>query len=267
MTIKGIKRFGVIAPICSLMFAAACSSPAVSNTVTVAEKSAEETTVTSETTTAATTVPRTYDKSCALTFDDGPNTITTPQVLDLLEKYDIPASFFLIGNNINDSSAEVVKRAFDMGCEINSHSKTHSFMNQMEAEDIIAEMDFTSDKIEEITGKRPAFFRPPYIAVNDTMFDNIDLPFIAGIGANDWDDKVSAEDRAKRIIDNASDGCIILLHDSGGNSKTVEALDTIIPTLLDEGYEFLTVTDLFAKNGVEPQGRMVYSNVNQTTMY
>ena len=99
------------------------------------------------------------------------------------------------------------------------------------------------------------------------MFESIDLPFIAGIGANDWDDKVSAEERAKLIIDNASDGCIILLHDSYGNSKTVEALDTIIPTLLDEGYEFLTVTELFEKNGVEPQDKMVYSNVNQTTMY
>lgn len=266
MTTIGIKRFGTIFSICCLMFTSACSSQSDAETVTSAETTAEDTAVTSETTTAA-TVPRTYDKSCALTFDDGPNTITTPQVLDLLEKYDIPASFFLIGNNINDSSAEVVKRAFDMGCEINSHSKTHSFMNQMEAEDIIAEIDFTSDKIEEITGKRPAFFRPPYIAVNDTMFENIDLPFIAGIGANDWDDKVSAEQRAKKIIDTASDGCIILLHDASGNSKTVEALDTIIPTLLDEGYEFLTVTDLFEKNGVEPQDRMVYSNVNQTTMY
>lgn len=266
MTVKRIKRVGVIAPICCLMFATACTSPTPNETSAVTETSASETAETPETT-AATTTPRTYDKSCALTFDDGPNTITTPQVLDLLEKYDVTASFFLVGNNINDSSAEIVKRAFDMGCEINSHSKTHSFMNQMEAEDIIAEMDFTSDKIEEITGKRPAFFRPPYIAVNDTMFENIDLPFIAGIGANDWDDKVSAEERAKRIIDNASDGCIILLHDASGNSKTVEALDTIIPTLLDEGYEFLTVTDLFEKNGVEPQDRMVYSNVNQTTMY
>lgn len=248
---------------CCLMFTAACASSA-ENEPMQSETLTEETVQAMTETTAP---PRTYDKACALTFDDGPNTLTTPQVLDKLEQYGVTASFFLIGNNINDSSADVVKRAYDMGCEINNHSMTHSYMNKMEADKITDEINNTSDKIEDITGERAKFFRPPYIAVNDTMFESIDLPFIAGIGANDWDDKVSAEERAKLITDNASDGCIILLHDSYGNSKTVEALDTIIPTLLDEGYEFLTVTELFEKNGVEPQDRMVYSNVNQTTMY
>lgn len=263
MNRNSIKRTIPAILACFFMFTTACSVPGEDDTMqneTLPEETVQPLTET-------TVPPRTYDKSCALTFDDGPNDLTTPQVLDKLEQYGVTASFFLIGNNINDSSAEVVKRAYDMGCEINNHSKTHSYMNQMEADKIADEINFTSDKIAEITGERAKFFRPPYIAVNDTMFESIDLPFIAGIGANDWDDKVSAEERAKRIIDNASDGCIILLHDSYGNSKTVEALDTIIPTMLDEGYEFLTVTELFEKNGAEPQDRMVYSNVNQTTMY
>lgn len=186
----------------------------------------------------------------ALTFDDGPNTTTTDQILDLLQKYQVRASFFLIGTNINDESAEVVKRAYDMGCEIDNHSKTHSYMNEMSAEDIIAEVQYVSDKVEEITGQPTLFFRPPYIAVNSTMYDSIDMPFINGYGCNDWDESVSVEARIRGVTRHAQDGLIILLHDAQGNDQTVEALDTIIPTLLDEGYQFVTVAELFEAKGV-----------------
>lgn len=137
----------------------------------------------------------------SLTFDDGPNTDTTNEVLDLLVKYNVRASFFLIGNNINDESAETVKRAYDLGCEINNHSKTHSDMTKMTAEDIKAEIDFVSDKVREITGEPTTFFRPPYIAVNNTMYESIDMPFIAGIGCNDWEDSVTADMRVKKSKD------------------------------------------------------------------
>lgn len=190
----------------------------------------------------------------ALTFDDGPNTTTTNEVLDLLEKYGVRASFFLVGNNINDDTAEVVKRAYDMGCEINNHSKTHSYMDKMTAEDIRAEIAFVSDKVKEITGEPTAFFRPPYIAVNDIMYENIDMPFIAGVGCNDWEDSVDAELRVKRIKRQLRDGVIILLHDAQGNSQTVEALDTLIPFMLEEGYQFATVSELFEAKGVEISG-------------
>lgn len=190
----------------------------------------------------------------ALTFDDGPNTTTTNQVLDLLDKYQVRASFFLIGDNINDESAKVVKRAYDMGCEINNHSKTHSYMNKMTAEEIKAEVDFVSDKVKEITGEGTAFFRPPYIAVNDTMYDNIDMPFISGYGCNDWEDKVTVDRRLKTLRRHIADGIIILLHDVQGNDKTVEMLDTLIPELLEEGYQFVTVSELFEAKGVEISG-------------
>ena len=170
-------------------------------------------------------------KYIALTFDDGPNATTTNDVIDKLEKYDIVASFFLIGNNINDESAKAVKRAYDLGCEINNHSRTHSNMTELSAEDIRAEFEYTDEKVYEITGEHTKFFRPPYISVHQIVFDNIDVPFIAGIGANDWEDRVTAEMRAKMILKQAKDGDIILLHDAEGNSMTVEALDTIIPEI------------------------------------
>ncbi|MDE5564823.1 MAG: polysaccharide deacetylase family protein, partial [Oscillospiraceae bacterium] len=124
-------------------------------------------------------------KLIALTFDDGPNTTTTAAVLDVLEKYDVTASFFLIGDNITDESAAMVRRAYDIGCEINSHSRTHSYMSGMTAEEIRGEIEYTDNAVYEIIGTYPQFFRPPYIDVSQTMYDAIDKPFICGIGCGD----------------------------------------------------------------------------------
>ena len=190
----------------------------------------------------------------AITFDDGPNATTTMEVLDILEKYQVRASFFLIGTNINDEPAKSVKRAFDLGCDIESHSKTHSYMDKMTADEIKDEVAYVNDKVKEITGTTPKFFRPPYIAVNDTMYENIDMTFISGNGCNDWDDKVTAEYRAKYLEKKAADGVIFLLHDAEGNSKTVEALDKAIPILLEKGFQFATISELFELKGIEISG-------------
>lgn len=190
----------------------------------------------------------------AITFDDGPNATTTMEVLDILEKYQVRASSFLIGTNINDESAKSVKRAFDLGCDIENHSKTHSYMDKMTADEIKDEVAYVNDKVKEITGTTPKFFRPPYIAVNSTMYDNIDMTFISGLGCNDWDDKVTAEYRAKYLEKKAADGVIFLLHDAEGNSKTVEALDKAIPILLEKGFQFATISELFELKGVEISG-------------
>jgi len=190
----------------------------------------------------------------AITFDDGPNATTTMEVLDILEKYQVRASFFLIGTNINDESAKSVKRAFDLGCDIENHSKTHSYMDKMTADEIKDEVAYVNDKVKEITGTTPKFFRPPYIAVNSTMYENIDMTFISGNGCNDWDDKVTAEYRAKYLEKKAADGVIFLLHDAEGNSKTVEALDKAIPILLEKGFQFATISELFELKGIEISG-------------
>ena len=244
-------------------------------TATAIEQQPPQTTTAATTAAITTTAPAEQPEEAvevryaALTFDDGPNTVTTPAVLDVLEKYGITASFFLVGSNINDDTAEVVKRAYDMGCEINNHSKSHPYMNEMTAEEIIEEFTYTDDLIYEITGERSKFFRPPYIAVSQDMLDNIDVPFVSGIGCNDWDDKVTVERRHAMIMRQVKDGSVILLHDAAGNSKTVEALDLIIPDMLAQGYKFVTMSELFDTYGVEISGddEKIYSNVHQTTMY
>ena len=84
---------------------------------------------------------------------------------------------------------------------------------------------------------------------------------ICGNGAEDWLDEISAEERSKRIIEQARSGMVILLPDMEGNFRTVQALDTIIPELKKQGYTFVTVSDLFAKCGVTPQHGKIYTNV------
>ena len=200
----------------------------------------------------------------ALTFDDGPNTVITPQVLDILEKEGIVGTFFLIAQNINPESAEMVRRAVSLGCEIENHSVTHPFMDKLSVEEIREEVQTCTDRIVEITGRVPQFFRPPCIAVSQAMYDNIDLTFICGMGCEDWVPTVTAQERIDRVLANAADGQIVLLHDMEWNVNTVEALKTIVPELKKRGYEFATVSQIFKMKNVTPQRGWLYSNVLQT---
>ena len=199
----------------------------------------------------------------ALTFDDGPNTVITPRVLDILEENGAVGTFFLIAQNINPESAEMVRRAVAMGCDIENHSVTHSFMDEMTPEQIREEVKTGSEKITEITGRTPEFFRPPFIRVSQDMYDNIDLTFICGAGCEDWVPEVSAQTRIDRVLANAEDGQIVLLHDMEWNVNTVEALKTIVPELKKRGYRFVTCAQLFAEAGVTPVHGRLYSNVYQ----
>ncbi len=202
-------------------------------------------------------------KLIALTFDDGPNTVTTPLVLEKLKEYGVTASFFLIADRITDESAKIAHEAFLMGCEINNHSKTHSDMTKLTREEVVAELEYTTEKIIEITGKAPRFFRPPFILYNQTMFDATDMTFICGVGAMDWVPEVTSADRAERILGSVKHGDVILLHDMEGNQNTVDALDTIIPELLKNGYIFVTVSDLFDKLAISPKRGVIYTSVFQ----
>ena len=196
-------------------------------------------------------------KYISLTFDDGPNLgddHTMNDMLDLLEKNDVAGSFFLIGNKINDENAKVIKRAFDMGCDIENHSWTHLDMTKLTREEILDEYNKCDEAIIKITGKKPEFFRPPYIAVNDLMHQVIPTPFIQGHGCKDWEPDVSAEERIKMLEEGTKDGVLYLLHVMEGNINTLKALEYLIPKLKKEGYTFVTVPEMFRIKGISFQG-------------
>ncbi|MCR5826897.1 MAG: polysaccharide deacetylase family protein [Bacteroidales bacterium] len=205
--------------------------------------------------------PQEPAKYLALAFDDGPNLTTESKMLDVLEKHKVPATFFLIGSNIDDDSAENMKRAVSLGCELGNHSFTHPMMSRMDEDQVKEEVEATSDMIEKITGQRPKFFRPPYINVKPEMYDWIDLTFICGKGCEDWVATVGKEARLKGIIENAEPGAIYLLHDFEGNEATVEALDEAIPVLKEQGYTFVTLSQLFEKQKCTPDGHTMYTVV------
>ncbi|MDE5818283.1 MAG: MATE family efflux transporter [Lachnospiraceae bacterium] len=190
------------------------------------------------------------EKLAALTFDDGPSAGTTMEVLSVLEEFHEVGTFFLIGQNINEQTEKSVKHALELGCEIENHSWSHSAMPELSAEQMREEVARTTREIVRLTGREPIFFRPPYIAVSDEMYRQIPLTFIAGVDCEDWNDSVSAEERADRIQENVRDGAVILLHDMEGNHQTVEALRLIIPRLRKMGYRFVTLEQLFREKGV-----------------
>lgn len=211
-----------------------------------------------------TQAPEVTVKLVALTFDDGPSPNTTRDVLDKLKKHEVVASFFLLGKSITTNSKPIMERMLEMGCEINNHSWSHTNMTTLTAEEIKKEVEDTNQKIFEMVGVTPKFFRPPYIAVNATVYSSISLPFINGISCNDWDASVSAEKRAETVLSLVKDGSIILMHDSEGNKNTVKALDIIIPELKARGYEFVTVSQLFEYKGVDPNKKnMLWSQVTK----
>lgn len=202
-------------------------------------------------------------KMVALTFDDGPSG-TTSEVLDVLQRYNAVATFFLIGQNVNGNMKATMQRQLNMGCELACHSYTHSDMGNMGAWQVQNEINQCVNAIKGQVNTDIKFFRAPYLSTSNTMFQNINLTFIQGISCNDWESYVSAEQRKNTILNNVSDGSIVLLHDFQGNSNTVQALPGIIEGLRNQGYTFVTVSDLFKYKGVNPNvGYKVWSNVYQ----
>jgi peptidoglycan/xylan/chitin deacetylase (PgdA/CDA1 family) len=200
-------------------------------------------------------------KLVALTFDDGPSQ-TTSQVLDVLQRYNAVATFFLIGQNVNSNMKSTMQRQLNMGCELACHSYTHSDMGNMSAWQVQNEISQCVNAIKSQVNTDIKFFRAPYLSTSNTMFQNINLTFIQGITCNDWESYVSAEQRKNDVLRNTTDGTIVLLHDFQGNDNTVQALPGIIEGLRNQGYTFVTVSDLFKYKGVNPNvGYKVWSNV------
>lgn len=206
-------------------------------------------------------------KYISLTFDDGPNLgddSTMNDMLDILEKHGVTASFFLIGNKINENNIKVIKRAFEMGCDIENHSWTHPVMSNLSKEEIQKEYELCDKAIIKITGKKPEFFRPPYMAVSPLMHEVIETPFICGVGCQDWEADVSAEERFNKLMQARQDGVLYLLHVMEKNTATLEAVDRIIPILKEEGYTFVTVPQMFKiKDQANPKKGQLWSLVNQ----
>ena len=180
----------------------------------------------------------------ALTIDDGPSPIYTPQILQILEKYKITASFSMVGENVTYYLG-VARDVADAGHVIVNHTWDHANLAALTESQTRAEIANASDAIHRAVGRTPTIFRAPYGAWSRTT-----LEYCASekLMALDW--SVDPRDWARpgvskivsNIMKNTATGSIILEHDGGGDrSETVAALKIAIPRLLDEGYHFRSV--------------------------
>lgn len=201
-----------------------------------------------------------YDKFIALTFDDGPSTLT-PKILDILEEYDATATFFVIGNQVGSTTEPIIRRAVSMGCEIANHSFTHPYMSKLSPEEQIAEAQKTTSAIEQYA-PTPKYFRPPYMDADEITHSVVPQIFIGGLCPSDWDSNVSAEERYEGLLERAKDGVIFLLHDFKDNVGTTEALARVLPTLQAQGYGFVSVSELFTIKNVTPQKGIIYRSAD-----
>lgn len=197
-------------------------------------------------------------KQMILTFDDGPDPEYTPQVLDILSEYHVPATFFLVGMEAEDN-IPLVKRIYREGHEIGNHSFTHPNMAEISTKRAILEMEATRLLIECITGHSTIMFRAPYNADSqpETMQELIPvalsrtknyLTIGESIDPEDWQEGINADSVFNRVVRYQENGNIILLHDAGGNrSATVKALPRIIEYFQKKGYTFTTVAQILRK--------------------
>ncbi len=187
----------------------------------------------------------------ALTFDDGPNPSYTSQILALLQKFGVKATFFDIGYLVKDYPALVLQE-YRAGHIVGEHSWSHPDLTHLSVSNVRAQLSVASDAIQSAIGRRPTFFRPPYGAVNSTVMQQAKALNLSVIVWNDdpqdWS-MPGVKVIIQRAIGQAHNGTIILMHDGGGNrSQTIAALPTIISTLQERGFHFVTIPQLVQDN-------------------
>ena len=187
------------------------------------------------------------EQKIALTFDDGPHKAYTEEILEILDEYGIKATFFVVGSNA-EKHPELVKREMEAGHEIGNHTYSHPHLTNIEADTLYREMLETETILMNLTEFRPKLFRPPegvYSQTVSTTLERLDyIPILWTVDTNDWK-KPTAEAIAQTVVEHTEPGVIILCHDFvSGKSNTPAALRIFIPKLMEQGYQFVTVSEL-----------------------
>ena len=194
----------------------------------------------------------------AFTFDDGPYYSVDSRILDTLQAYGGRATFFIVGSRVNDYK-DTLKRIRDSGSEIGNHTFNHKNLEKISPEEVTSQIEMTNDAVEAVTGFRPKLVRVPYGAFKGQVPGLVSYPMIQwNIDTQDWSSK-DKDAIAASVLSQARDGSIILMHDL--YSATAEAFETVIPLLAAQGYQFVTVSEMYAAKGVPLEAGQVYFNI------
>lgn len=197
----------------------------------------------------------------ALTFDDGPRRGNTGRLLDLLGEKQVKATFFLIGRQIEPCRTDVERMAAE-GHQLGLHTWDHALLSSMTPEQIAAQIEPNRALLEELTGDPDPMLRPPYGYTDDPVKQTANAPIIRwSVDPEDWRDHDTAR-IVREVEAHVEDGAIILLHDLYDSS--VRAAGKLIDDLRGEGYEFVTVEQLFALRGMAPLEGRVYDRLPPT---
>jgi peptidoglycan/xylan/chitin deacetylase (PgdA/CDA1 family) len=183
-------------------------------------------------------------KVVALTLDDGPDPTYTPEVLAILRKHHITATFFVIGRSAA-AHPDVVRSIADAGHAVGTHTWSHANLRKLPAPEVKTEIERAVDTVAATTGRRPNLFRAPYGNWSRTVLTECAAMGQTSVAWNvdprDWDNPGSAH-ISSRVLNHVGNRSIVLTHDGGGDrSQTVRALRHVIPVLLDSGYTFVGV--------------------------
>ena len=187
------------------------------------------------------------EKKIALTFDDGPHPKRTKKIIDVLKKYGVTATFFVVGVNVKNYG-DGMKEIIENGFEIGNHTFSHSILKNYKAREIENEFLSTEEEIKKLGGAVSNLIRPPCGIYDEQLLEfsreNGYKIVLWNIDTKDWE-HASKDKITQTVISNVKGGDIILFHDYiSGKGNTVEALDELIPKLLDLGYEFVSVSEL-----------------------
>lgn len=200
-------------------------------------------------------------KAIALTFDDGPSK-QTRKILATLAEYDGRATFFTVGERLDDYS-ETLQMIYDSGCQIGMHTYSHANLRKLSKSQILEEINKTNDLIYKYTGEYSHLVRPPYGAVNATVKETVEQPLINwSIDTRDWESR-DANSVYNEIMNNVEDGDIILMHDL--YSSTAEAVSRVVPELVAQGYQLCTIDELFKLKGIELTAGKVYLSAKKSS--
>ena len=191
----------------------------------------------------------------ALTFDDGPSDDTTPVLLDGLSRRGIHATFFIIGENIAGNE-DLLLRMDREGHQIGLHTFHHRSLAQVNGADFYAEVDELRNTLSGLLGWEDFMLRPPYGMITPSNRARAGAPIILwSVDPEDWRDRDSDRQTAA-ILDNVTDGSIILLHDI--YAASVETALRVADELMAKGYKLVTVEELFALRGMTPENGVEY---------
>lgn len=198
-------------------------------------------------------------KSVALTFDDGPGGNKTLELLNILNENKAHATFFMVGNKMNNYST-VVTTVHNSGNEIGSHSYSHYNMQKTKIDKIIEQENLTANIYYELTKDTLKLTRPPYGAINSKVKNSLDTIFITwNIDPEDWRYR-DVEHIKQAILSEVNDGDIILLHDI--YDTTIEAVRVILPILYSEGYQVVSVSELASLKGITLEKNNIYRSIH-----